>query len=111
MTDEGCRRGGGCSVDERKAPRSADRGAHTPHPSAFGAHLLPQGEKGALPPGAEVFRQLEPLALIVAAALAVEARRAFGQRLIDQSSDDLAVLQQEGSVVGADLQHALGPRA
>jgi hypothetical protein len=55
-----------------------------------------------------MLRQLQPLPLVVAAALAVEAGWAFDEGLIDQPGDDLAVFQQEGGVVGADLEHALG---
>src|SRR5690606_24942764 len=54
---------------------------------------------------AEVLGQLQALALVVGAALAVEAGRALGHRLIDQPGDGLAVLEQEGRVVGAHLEH------
>src|SRR5690606_41357036 len=46
LTDEGCERfglTGCCGVGFQEVRRPAD----TPHPSASGAHLLPQGEKGA----------------------------------------------------------------
>src|SRR5690606_8704907 len=56
-------------------------------------------------PGREMLGQLQALALVVRAALAIQPGRPPGQRLIDQPGHDLAVLQQERRVVGAHLQH------
>ena len=55
--------------------------------------------------------ELQALALVVAAAFAVEAVGAFGQGFVDQAGDDLAVFQHEGCVVGANLEHAFRARA
>jgi hypothetical protein len=57
-----------------------------------------------------MFRKLEALALIVRAdALAVNTRRRFGERLILQPTDHLAMFQNERHFVRANLQY--GARA
>src|SRR5581483_8566186 len=62
-------------------------------------------------PDPEVLRQLQALALVVGAVLAVEARRAVGERLVDEARDGLAVLEQERRLVAPHLEYASGADA
>lgn len=91
MTDEGCRRCLGC-LGAKKKRRVQPTAALTPLIRAPAAPTFSLKGRRALDPLAEMFRQLQPLFLIVAAAFAIEARRAFRQRLIDQPRHRLAVL-------------------
>src|SRR5690606_39324605 len=58
-------------------------------------------------PGREMLGQLQALALVVRAALAIQPGRPPGQGFTDQPGHDPPVLQQDRRVVGAHLQ----PRA
>ena len=86
-------------------PRQRIRPLHPPSPCGLRTVPLPRFTGEEL--GPEMLAELQPLALVVAAAFAVEAVGAFGQGLIDQTGDDLAVFKHEGGVVGADLEHTL----
>src|SRR5215213_4401682 len=56
-----------------------------------------------------MFRQLQPLALIVRTnALSIDLPRRFGQRLIDQPADHLTVFENERHLMGTDLEHGTG---
>src|SRR5688500_16683829 len=60
--------------------------------------------------GPEMFRQLEPLALVIRAdALAIDAPGGLGERLVHEPSNHLAMFKHKRHFVGADLQH--GARA
>ena len=51
-------------------------------------------------------KKLQRLTLVVRArARPVEHARPLGHALVDEAADDLAVLQDEGHVAGADLEH------
>src|SRR5215217_4039502 len=53
-----------------------------------------------------MFRQLQPLALIVRSdALPVDLLRGFRQRLIDEPADHLTVFENERHFMGTDLEH------
>src|SRR5262249_58741609 len=60
--------------------------------------------------GSEMLRQLEPLRLVVRAdALAVERVGSLRHLLVDEPTDDLAVLEDEGHFARAHLQHRARP--
>src|SRR5918998_649661 len=72
-------------------------GTPTPNPSPQGG-----GERRLRP---EMLRKLQGLTLVVRArARPVEHARPLGHALVDEAADDLAVLQDEGHVAGADLE-------
>ena len=59
----------------------------------------------------EVFRKRERLALVVASEVgAIEDRRTFRETFKGKPSHDLAVLEEEGDLVTADLEDGLCPR-
>ena len=59
-----------------------------------------------------MLRELQALALVVRAHVAaVEDVRALGHLLVDEAADDLAVVEGEGRLVAADLEHAARARA
>src|SRR5262245_27483537 len=59
----------------------------------------------------EVLRQLQALRLVVRAdALAVDLVGDLGEFVVDQSANDLPILQNERDVEAAHFEHGLGPR-
>src|SRR6476469_10593445 len=57
----------------------------------------------------EVLREFQALRLVVRAdALAIELIGNFGEPVVDEAPDDLPVLEDEGNVEAAHLEHRLG---
>src|SRR5690606_7436748 len=64
------------------------------------------GSRPVRSPCLEVLRQLEALRLVVRAEIgAVERLRARQHVLVDEPADDLAMFEDEGHLVAADLEH------